>query len=83
MADYNRQDRNGFRYEIVKPLGVLSERTIQGEPWVLEANLIAWNGRAPKIDIRSWDKRTHSQMTKGITLTNKEAETLAEIVRGL
>lgn len=83
MADYNRKDVAGFRYEIVKPIGVLSERTIQGEPWALEVNLIAWNGKAPKIDIRSWDKRTHKQMSKGITLTEREARAFTELIRGL
>lgn len=83
MADYKKRDRDGFRYEMVKQLGVLSERTIQGEPWTLEANLIAWNGKTPKLDIRSWDKRTHQQMTKGVTLTRAEAVTLADIIRDL
>lgn len=79
MADYRREDVAGFRYEIVKPLGVLSRRTIQGKPWTLEANIIAWNGKAPKIDVRSWDKE-HKVMSKGVTLTRNEALELAEII---
>lgn len=83
MADYSRKDIEGFKFELVQRLGVLSERTIQGKPWALEANIIAWNGKAPKVDVRSWDKETHSLMTKGITLTTEEAKKLAQIVSTL
>lgn len=79
MADYKRKDVEGFRYTIVKPIGVLSERTVQGELRRLEANWISWNGKHPKLDIRSWDK-DHSYMTKGITLTLDEFNKLAELM---
>lgn len=82
MADFNRRDKDGFRYELLKPLGVLSQRSIQGEPWTLEVNLISWNGKAPKIDIRSWNKN-HQQMSKGVTLTEAEAVAVADIIKGL
>jgi len=80
MADYSRKDVEGFCYEIVKPIGVLSERTIQGERWRLEVNLIAWNHKPPKWDIRSWDSK-HSHMSKGITLTSEEAKKFSELVQ--
>jgi len=79
MADYKRKDVEGFRYTLVKQIGVLSERKIQGEPWTLEANWISWNGKRPKLDIRSWDK-THQQMSKGVTLTLDEFNKLAELM---
>ena len=53
MADYRREDIAGFRYTLVRRIGVLSKRTIQGEPWTLEANFISWNDKRPKLDIRS------------------------------
>ena len=42
-----------IKYEIVKALGVLSEGS---NGWKKELNLVSWNGRAPKYDIRDWDK---------------------------
>lgn len=81
MADYRREDVAGFRYSLVKQIGVLSERTKQGEPWALEANWISWNGKRPKIDIRSWDKKTHTNMSKGVTMTLDEFNKLVELMR--
>ena len=40
-----------FTYEIVEELGVLSE-TAKG--WTKEFNMVSWNGREPKYDIREW-----------------------------
>ena len=36
-----------------------------------ELNLISWNGRMPKYDLRSWTDN-HETMTKGITLTEEQ-----------
>lgn len=65
-----------FRYEIVKFLGVIAERTDNnGNKWTKEVNLVSWNGRDPKIDIREWNS-DHSRMSKGLTFTETEAESL-------
>ena len=63
-------------YEIIKWLGNLSKRTDnKGEIWTKEVNIVSWNGRQPKIDIREWSE-DHTRMSKGITLTDAEAEAL-------
>jgi hypothetical protein len=65
-----------FRYEIVKFLGVIAERTDNnGNKWTKEVNLVSWNGRDPKIDIREWNA-DHIRMSKGLTFTESEAESL-------
>lgn len=82
MAEYrnkNRERDNEIKYEIVKRGGVLSGPNDQG--WSLEVNLVAWNDRAPKIDIRSWDE-DHKKMSRGITLTEDEAKNLTAILEG-
>ena len=38
-----------FKYEITRNLGVLSEST---KGWQKEVNLVSWNERLPKLDIR-------------------------------
>ena len=64
-----------FTYEIVEELGVLSE-TAKG--WTKELNLISWNGREPKYDIREWAP-DHSKMGKGVTLSGDEAAELKRL----
>ena len=65
-----------FTYEIVETLGVLSE-TAKG--WTKELNLISWNGRDPKLDIREWAP-DHEKMGKGVTLTEDEAKKISELL---
>jgi hypothetical protein len=65
-----------IKYKIVKSLGVLSE---SGNGWRKEVNIISWNGRKPKLDIRDWDEN-HERMRKGITLHADEVETLKSIL---
>lgn len=65
-----------IKYEIIEQLGVLSE----GEKgWRKELNLISWNGREPKYDLRDWSEN-HEKMGKGITLTEEEAIKLRNIL---
>lgn len=40
---------NEFSYEIVEEIGVLSENP---KGWRKELNLVSWNGRPPKFDLR-------------------------------
>jgi hypothetical protein len=55
-------------YEIKKHLGVLG-KDYRG--WTKEVNLVSWNNRQPKLDIRDWDP-DHAKMGKGITLSAEE-----------
>ncbi|MCL2106022.1 MAG: PC4/YdbC family ssDNA-binding protein [Oscillospiraceae bacterium] len=68
-----------FSYEIVEELGVLSE-TPRG--WTKEFNLISWNGREPKYDIREWAPE-HEKMGKGVTLSADEAAELQRLLSNL
>jgi hypothetical protein len=47
--------------------------------WKKEVNLVSWNDREPKIDIRDW-LPNHEKMGKGITLTQEEAIQLAGLL---
>lgn len=65
-----------IKYEIIEEIGVLSE-TEKG--WKKEINLISWNDREPKYDIRDWSEN-HEKMGKGITLSKDEAMKLRNIL---
>lgn len=64
------------KYEIIKTLGVLSEST---KGWKKELNLISWNDRPPKYDLRDWDPE-HKKMGKGTTLSKEELLALKKIL---
>jgi len=57
-----------FKYEITKHIGVLSE---SAKGWTKEFNLISWNDREPKYDIREWSPG-REKMGKGVTLSTEE-----------
>ena len=65
-----------IKFEIVKEIGVLSESP---SGWKRELNMVSWNGRAPKYDIRDWDEN-HEKMGKGITLSQEEIEILVDLI---
>jgi len=63
-------------YDILKTFGILSE---EKSGWRKELNLVAWNGRSPKFDLRDWAPN-HEKMGKGVTLTKEEAEKLRDLL---
>ena len=67
-----------LKFEITKTLGVLSENA---RGWTKELNMVSWNEREPKYDLREWNP-DHTRMGKGITLTEEEVETLRAILNG-
>ena len=62
-------------FEIKKELGVISENA---KGWMRELNLVSWNGRDAKFDIRDWNE-DHTRMSKGISLTEDEMKKLVEL----
>lgn len=65
-----------FKYDIVDEVGVLSESP---NGWRKELNLVSWNDRDTKYDIREWAPE-HEKMRKGITLTADELVELKSIL---
>jgi hypothetical protein len=63
-------------YEIVMQIGVISQ---SASGWTKELNLISWNGRAPKYDIRDWSPG-HQKMGKGVTLAREELLALRDLL---
>lgn len=63
-----------IRFEIKKTIEVLSESS---KGWKKELNLISWNDKEPKYDLRDWDSE-HKKMGKGITLSVEELKKLRD-----
>lgn len=67
------------KFEIVKKLGVLSTSS---KGWTKELNLISWNDRQAKYDLREWSPDGQT-MGKGVTLTKDELAALRELLETL
>ncbi|RDY24304.1 hypothetical protein CHF27_004265 [Romboutsia maritimum] len=65
-----------IKYDIVEELGTISQ-TSTG--WTKELNLISWNNRQAKFDLRDWSPE-HEKMGKGITLSSEELKALKELL---
>lgn len=68
-----------IKYDIKETVGTLSE---SNKGWFKELNLISWNDREPKYDIRDWDPE-HAKMGKGVTLSKDELKKLKDILNGM
>ena len=65
-----------IKFEIVEELGVIGEGS---KGWQKELNLVRWNDREAKYDVRDWDSQ-HQKMGKGVTFTRKELAKLRDIL---
>jgi hypothetical protein len=65
-----------IKFEIEKELGVIAE---SAKGWKKELNLISWNGKEAKYDLREWSPE-HEKMGKGVTLTTQELKSLKELL---
>lgn len=68
-----------IKFEITKTIGVLSTSE---KGWTKELNLVSWNDRPAKYDLREWSPN-HQTMSKGITLSKEEMAVLKGLVAGI
>ena len=65
-----------IKFEITQKIGVLSKSS---KGWAKEFNMVSWNDREPKYDIREWSPDGLT-MGKGVTLTKDELAALKELI---
>lgn len=68
-----------FKFEIEKHFGELSESP---KGWKKEFNLVSYNGREAKYDIREWSPE-HEKMSKGLTFSKEEIKKLKDLLNEL
>ena len=68
-----------IKFEIEKEIGKLSESS---KGWTKELNLISWNGKEAKYDLRDWAPE-HEKMGKGITLNKDELKALKDLLNSI
>jgi len=74
MAYLNPEEE--IECEILASYGIFSSGN---RNWNKEVNLVSWNGRPAKLDIRNW-QRDHEKCGKGIAVTREEAEELVKLL---
>ena len=75
MAE-RENNREEITFEIKEHIALLNTSETG---WTREVNLVSWNGTKPKVDVREWDP-DHQRMSRGITLTETEAEKFARAI---
>ena len=65
-----------IKFEIEKELGSISESP---KRWTKELNIISWNGKEAKYDLRDWAPG-HEKMGKGVTLSGDELKKLRDVL---
>jgi hypothetical protein len=68
-----------IKFEIKETVGTISQSP---KGWSKELNLISWNGKEPKFDLRDWAPE-HEKMGKGLTLSVEELKTLRDLLNGM
>ena len=61
-----------IKFEITKHIATLSTSS---RGWTKELNLVSWNDKEPKYDLREWSP-DHEKMGKGVTLSADEVKEL-------
>lgn len=69
-------DDKEIKFDIVKRIGIVAEGS---KGWKKELNLVSWNEREPKLDIREWSE-DHLKMSKGVTLTREDGARLRDLL---
>jgi hypothetical protein len=70
---------NEIQYEIVQRFGALS---VSKTGWSKQLNLIRWNDREAKYDLRDWAP-DGEKLGKGVTLTKEELVALRDLLNSL
>lgn len=73
----SKNQNNEFKYEIVSHIGSLASNA---NGWKKEVNIVSWNGRQPRLDIRDWNA-DHSRMGRGASLSRPECENLVSLLK--
>ena len=65
-----------LQWKVLEEVGGIEE----GSAWTLEVNIISWDGKPPKIDVRRWNE-AKDKMSKGLSFTRAEVEALIPLLK--
>lgn len=61
-------------FEIVENIAIIEEF---GSGWTTEMNVVKWNGKEPKIDIRNWSA-DHTKCSRGLTFIPSDMDKIVK-----
>jgi hypothetical protein len=70
--------RKEISFEVIEHVGVIAKYQ---NGWQKEINVVSWNDGPAKYDIRDWDP-DHEHMSRGITLSEDDMQSLRELMDG-
>lgn len=72
----NKDGKDVVTFERLQHIGILST---SNSGWNREVNIVAWNGRQPRLDIRDWNP-AHTKMSRGVGLNAAETDNLKALL---
>lgn len=70
-----------FEFEVTQSIGVLSSAD---NGYTKELNLVSWDGRKPRIDIRGWKNGEDSKKPlKGLSMSDEESRRLYLLLKSM
>lgn len=76
MNQGKKTGKDQVTHEVARHLGVVST-SAQG--WTREVNLVSWNNRPARLDIRDWSP-DHTRMSRGVALNGAEVLSLKKLL---
>lgn len=72
-----KKDQSTYNFKIHEKIGVVSEK-LNG--WTLELNVVSFNGRDAKYDLREW-RNDHTELRTGARFSESDLKPLMELIR--
>ncbi len=73
----NQFPDDSFNFKIERHVSVIADKK---SGWKREVNLVSWNGKPARFDIRDWNHE-HTRMGRGVSLTAFECASLLETMK--
>lgn len=71
-----KEAKDQIMWRIEACVGIIAENKVTG--WSKELNLVSWNGKDPRYDIREWSPE-HDKMSRGVTLSPFEMKAMVDM----
>ena len=73
-----KKNNDEITFVITEHIGDIS---LASSGWKRELNLVSWNGKDARYDLRSWNS-DHTKMSKGLTFCPEEMQIIAKLLKG-
>ena len=71
-----RKDQSNYNFKLLENIGVVSEKP---NGWTLELNIVSFNGRDARYDLREW-RNDHTELRTGARFSESDLKPLMELI---